>query len=153
MTVPSVTRRGSGPRAGPSPSPFLRYWLPVLAYIGLIFTLSSLHGDQVPSGFPYMDKAAHLLEYSLLGLLAGRAIRFTMGGAGPRGLASLLAISLGALVGLLDELYQARVPGRMSDAGDWLTDVAAVTAAVVLTQAVRLRRAAPRRNGPPQANH
>ena len=99
-----------------------------------------------------MDKAAHILEYSLLGLLVGRAIRFTMGGAGPRGLASLVAIALGALVGLLDELYQAQVPGRMSDAGDWLTDVAAVGAAVILTQVVRVRRGAPSRNGPPPSN-
>jgi len=153
LTFPSVTRRGSGPKAGSSPSSFLRYWLPVLAYIGLIFSLSSLHGDQVPSGFPYMDKMAHMLEYSLLGLLVGRAIRFTMGGAGPRGLAALLAISFGALVGLLDELYQARVPGRMSDAGDWLTDVTAVTLAVVLTQVVRVRRGAPNPSDPPAENH
>ena len=149
MTFPSTTRRGAGSNPGSSPSPFLRYWLPVLAYVALIFTLSSLHGDKVPSGFPFMDKAAHILEYSLLGLLVGRAIRFTLGGAGPRGLAALLAISLGALVGLLDELYQARVPGRMSDAGDWFTDVAAVAAAVILTQVVRVRSNAPDRNAPP----
>ena len=86
-----------------------------------------------------MDKLAHLLEYSLLGLLVGRAIRFTLGGSGSRGLMALLAISLGALVGFLDELYQARVPGRMSDVRDWLTDVTAVTVAVVLTQVVRIR--------------
>ena len=107
----------------------------------------------MPSGFPYMDKAAHILEYSLLGLLVGRAIRFTMGGSGPRGLATLLAISLGALVGLLDELYQAGVPGRMSDAGDWLTDVTAVGAAVILTQVVRLRREPPGWDDPAASNH
>ena len=94
-----------------------------------------------------------MLEYSLLGLLVGRAIRFTIGGAGPRGLAALLAISFGALVGLLDELYQAGVPGRMSDAGDWLTDVTAVTLAVVLTQVVRVRRGAPNPSDPPAEIH
>jgi VanZ family protein len=143
LTAPSNTRRGTESKPGPSPSPFLHYWLPVLAYVAVIFGLSSLHGDQVPSGFPFMDKLAHLLEYSLLGLLMGRAIRFTLGGSGPRGLMALLAISLGALVGFLDELYQTQVPGRMSDVRDWLTDVTAVTLAVVLTQVVRIGRRTP----------
>jgi VanZ family protein len=82
-----------------------------------------------------MDKLAHMLEYSLFGLLVGRAIRFTWTGGG-RVVMTLAAIGIGATVGLLDELYQRHVPGRSSDPYDWLTDVLAVTAAVVLAQLV-----------------
>ena len=96
-----------------------------------------------------MDKAAHLLEYSLLGLLTGRAIRFTVGEAAPRGLAVLLAIALGAFVGLCDELYQARVPGRMCDVYDWLTDLTAVSTAVILTQVIKIQRRDQKPDGPP----
>jgi VanZ family protein len=86
-----------------------------------------------------MDKVAHLLEYSLFGLLVGRAIRFTLTG-GNRVVLSLLAISFGSTIGLLDELYQRHVPGRECDPLDWLTDLTAVTLAVLVTQMLSTRR-------------
>jgi VanZ like protein len=118
---------------------FVRYWLPVLLYVGLIFGFSSLHGAAVPELFPNVDKVEHMLEYSLFGLLAGRAIRFTLGPAKHRMAAALGTIALGAIVGALDELYQAGVPGRSSDPRDWIVDVASVSVAVLVTQLVRTR--------------
>lgn len=119
-------------------STFLRYWLPAVAYVGLIFALSSIRGPDLPGGFPNLDKIAHLLEYSLLGLLLGRAIRFTLAGRGQT-LAAVSTVLLGAVVGVADELYQRQVPGRSSDVRDWVVDVAAVAAAVVFTQWVSTR--------------
>lgn len=119
-------------------STFIRYWLPAILYVGLIFSLSSIRGTDLPGGFPNLDKIAHLLEYSLLGLLIGRAIRFTLAGRG-QAVAATSAVLLGAAIGMADELYQRRVPGRSSDVRDWLVDVAAVTIAVLLTQWVSTR--------------
>jgi VanZ family protein len=85
-----------------------------------------------------MDKVAHLMEYSLFGLLVGRAIRFTMSGSN-RVAMSIAAISFGGFVGMCDELYQRLVPGRSCDIYDWLTDLTAVTLAVVITQVVTAR--------------
>ena len=116
----------------------LRYWLPVVGYIALIFALSSIHGDKIQSPFPYVNKLEHLMEYALLGLLLGRAIRFTLAGR-PGALAVAATVAAGALVALFDELYQRRVPGRVSDAADWLTDVAAVLAAVYFSQFIHIR--------------
>lgn len=135
MTVPESRSGGPGPRGR---ALFLFYWLPVLAYAALILLLSSIPGASIPGAFPFMDKLAHLLEYSLFGLLAGRAIRFTWTGGG-RIVMTLAAIGIGATMGLLDELYQSTVPGRHSDPYDWLVDILAVTAAVVLTQVVPAR--------------
>ena len=134
MTVPERSR-GPGPRGR---ALFLFYWVPVLAYVALIFSLSSIPGAKVPGPFPFMDKLAHLLEYSLFGLLVGRAIRFTWAGAG-RLVMTLGAVGIGAVTALLDELYQRGVPGRSSDPYDWLVDVLAVTMAVVITQIVSAR--------------
>ncbi|HEY6572116.1 MAG TPA: VanZ family protein [Candidatus Eisenbacteria bacterium] len=117
---------------------FLRYWLPAILYVGVIFSLSSIRGTDLPGGFPNLDKIVHLLEYSLLGLLLGRAIRFTLAGRG-RAVAAVSTILLGAAVGAADEIYQRRVPARTSDVRDWLTDVAAITIAVLLTQWVSTR--------------
>ena len=134
MTAPSPERKGPGPRGR---ALFLFYWLPVLAYTGLIFSASSIQGSRLPSLFPYMDKIAHLMEYSLFGLLLGRAIRstFTRGSAF---VVTIVTVAIGAGVGCLDEIYQSFVPGRQSDPLDWLTDLAAITAAVVLTQVVHI---------------
>jgi VanZ family protein len=134
LTVPNPEQKGPGPRGW---ALFLHYWLPVLAYIGLIFAASSIQGSRLPSLFPYMDKIAHLMEYSLFGLLLGRAIRstFTRGSAF---VITFVAVAIGAGVGCLDEIYQGIVPGRQSDPLDWLTDLAAITAGVVLTQVVHI---------------
>lgn len=117
-------------------------------YICLIFGMSSIQSLKVPGPFPFMDKVAHLMEYSLFGLLVGRAIRFTMSGSS-RVKMSIAAIAFGGFVGMCDELYQRFVPGRSSDVFDWLTDLTAVTLAVVITQVVSARplnrRAAPER--------
>jgi VanZ family protein len=118
---------------------FARYWLPVIAYVAMIFSLSSIHGSSVPNFFPGVDKLEHLLEYSLFGLLAGRAIRFTLGPTKRRLAAALGTMALGAMVGALDELYQRGVPGRRSDVRDWITDVGAVAISVLVTQLIHTR--------------
>lgn len=133
--------------SNPAPEPkarggralFLRYWLPVLVYIVLIFSLSSIQGSRLPSAFPYADKIAHLLEYALFGLLVGRAIRYTLVGVGAT-LGTLAVVAIGAVVGFADEMYQGNVPGRQQDPKDWLTDVVAVAAAVVLARAIGFDR-------------
>lgn len=127
------------PRGPSRVGAFVRYWLPAIAYISLIFSVSSVRGPDLPGGFPNMDKLAHLLEYSLLGLLLGRAIRFTMSGHG-RTAAMVATVLLGAAIGLADELYQRRIPGRSSDVKDWIVDVLAVLGAVLFTQWVGTRR-------------
>ena len=142
MTAAPGRAAGAGER--PSAATLLKYWLPAAAYIGLIFALSSIPGKDIPSGFPNMDKVAHLLEYSLLGLLLGRAIRFTLAGRG-RAAASLATIAAGAAVGVADELYQRGTPGRSSDVRDWAVDVTAVTLSVLYTQWVSTRSLRERR--------
>ncbi|HSQ60172.1 MAG TPA: VanZ family protein [Acidobacteriota bacterium] len=125
--------RPAGATARPGKGRFVAYWLPAVAYVALIFIVSSIRGGDLPSPVPNLDKLAHLLEYSLLGLLLGRAIRFTLGGRG-RAAAVGLTIAAGAVVGALDEIYQRGVPGRSSDVRDWAVDVAAVAFSVLLAQ-------------------
>ncbi len=135
MTAPSTESGGPGPRGW---ALFLRYWLPVLVYIALIFSGSSVKGADLPSLYPYMDKIAHLLEYSLLGLLLGRAVRATMAGWSTV-ILTFVTVGCGGMIGLVDELYQRSVPGRQSDPLDWLTDVTAIAAAILLAQVLHLR--------------
>src|SRR5262249_17594797 len=99
---------------------FLRFWFPVLLYITLIFTISSVPNLRVPNFPGLSDKLVHACEYGVLGFLMVRALRgTTMATSLP---ASLVAVLFGLGVALADELYQAYVPGRQSDPADFAAD-------------------------------
>lgn len=119
---------------------FFRYWLPVFLWMLLIFALSSVPGGRIPKvPIPQFDKAGHFVEYGILGILLIRALIRSR----PR--IRALKLSFGALVmallfGILDEGYQAFVPGRQSDPGDVLSDALFASLGVILY--LRCRRGA-----------
>lgn len=100
---------------------FVRYWLPVLLYVGLIFAVSSLPRLEPPIRLHDGDKLAHVLEYGVLGYLLVRALRSTARWAAPLA-GGLLALTIGLGIGAADELYQATIPGRDSTVHDWVAD-------------------------------
>jgi hypothetical protein len=61
--VTEAPGRRAGAATGSRGAAFLLYWLPALAYIALIFTASSIRGENLPHAIPNLDKVAHLLEY------------------------------------------------------------------------------------------
>ena len=100
---------------------FARFWLPVLAYVGIIFALSAQPNLQPPFRFQNSDKFAHLAEYFGLGVLLVRALRATdsLSDAVRGGLVALL---IGMSIGASDELFQSTVPGRESSVRDFAAD-------------------------------
>ena len=101
-----------------------RYWLPVAAYAGLIFYLSSLSQPQeyIPPLLAELgDNILHAVEYGLLGVLCYRAFRHGAGAWAGR-YAWQLAIVAAAAYGVTDEIHQAFVPLREAEAGDLLMD-------------------------------
>ena len=115
----------SGPRA--------RLWLPVLGWAALIFAFSSV--PDLTTGLGGWDlllrKIAHAAEYAVLGALLVRAT----GRAG-------LAVGLGALYAVSDEVHQSFVPGRLGSPLDVALDAVSVLVGVVAWQTVRSRRLA-----------
>lgn len=104
----------------------LIHWLPLVAYAGLIFYLSSLpQEDVIPLMPPFFevlgDKALHAVEYGILGVLWYRAFLYA---AGPRAARSALLLAILASIGygLSDEIHQAFVPTREADVWDVLAD-------------------------------
>ncbi len=122
----SAARSGGGLARKPSIlGTFLRYWLPVLAFVTLIFALSSVANLKPPLDWANSDKLAHGLEYTVLGFLLVRAFD------GSETLASrfacaMLAVIVGCVTGTLDELWQAHVPGRVSSPYDFLADATGI---------------------------
>lgn len=115
------------------------------AYCALIFWLSNRPGVEIPSLFPYQDKAHHAAAYGLMGLLAWRCFRHLFNH--PFSIASS-AMVFSALFGLSDELHQAIIPSRSADWFDWLADTAGAGLALGLLYCIISRRFFRRRTIP-----
>ena len=102
-------------------------WVSVVAWMGLIFTLSAQSTlPDLTRGRPDLqDIVGHFTVYAILALLGRWALR----GSGVRH-ATLWALALTVLYGVSDEYHQSFVPGRYPDPFDLATD--AVGAAVAL---------------------
>jgi len=103
----------------------LRYWLPVVVYVSVIFAVSSISNLAPPVGWSNADKFAHLGEYAGLGFLLARAYDGT-GVLSSRLANVMLAMVTGFVTGTLDELWQVHVPGRISSHEDFLADAAGI---------------------------
>jgi VanZ family protein len=98
--------------------PVVYFWLPVVAWMGLIFYLSAQPDLPHPeSGWAdlLVSSAAHAFIFGVLAVLWVRVL-------GERPRAWLLALILTWLYALSDEFHQAFVPGRTPDLLDLLCD-------------------------------
>jgi VanZ family protein len=120
-----------GPRSG-----FAWTWLPILAYVALIFTLSSQQNLAPPFHFSEGDKLAHTLEYGGLGMLLARGIRKRTRVKGPLA-GGLAAVLVGVLIAAADEFWQSHVPGRNSNVLDWFADANGLVLAQLAFLAIR----------------
>lgn len=113
-------------------------WAPVVAYMSLVFLLSSMSAP--PSPVKVNDKVEHFVFYGGLALVALRA---TAGGrlAGVSAATALAAWGIAAGYGATDEFHQWFVPGRSAEVADWLADAlgAAVAMGAAMQGAILLR--------------
>lgn len=93
------------------------FWLPVLAWMGFIFYVSSLPGSDIPPLFPFQDIIFHFSAYCLLAFLFNRALKNTYKDMAPLQLI-FSTILFVFFYGITDELHQAFVPGRQASGFD-----------------------------------
>ena len=114
----------------------LRTWILVVAYLALIFGVSSNPQDPLShTCFKVSDKMAHLAEYAGFGLLLSVASRSTFRRV-RRWVLLVVVVLIGAAVGALDETYQMTVPGRERELLDWVADVVGVLVGSCLAMAL-----------------
>jgi VanZ family protein len=134
---------------------FIKYWLPVLVWMWVIFsasgdTASFQHSSRIIGPllrwfFPHLSdeavhamvvsvrKGAHLAEYALLALLLWRALRRRL----PANRVSWswptagLVLALVSLYATTDEIHQAFVPTRQGSVWDVLIDTAGAALGLV----------------------
>ncbi len=110
----------------------LSYWLPVLLWMGVIFTFSSFQAVQAAE-VHWVDfvikKSAHVVEYAILWGLTFRALLNTSHlGKTKAGLVSLLMVVIYATT---DEYHQTWIPSRTGRARDVLIDTTGASLAFV----------------------
>jgi hypothetical protein len=125
--------RPIGRRLTPMLRSSLVRWLPVVAWAGLIFALSSVPdlGTGLGGWDLVLRKIAHAAEYAILGALLVRATG-----------KPIVALALGTLYAISDEIHQSFVPGRLGSPLDVAIDAVGVAIGVALWQLARARRLA-----------
>jgi VanZ family protein len=95
----------------------VRYWLPVLFWMGFIFYMSSKTGQELPSLFPFQDIAFHFCVYTALAWHFGRALSSEAPKLDSFKIVCLCGV-FGLLYGISDEFHQLFVSGRTCDIFD-----------------------------------
>ncbi len=112
---------------------FIRYWLPALIWMLLIFLGSSIPSARVSQNGTLdflAHKVAHLFEYAVLYLLVYRALNQGKGAFDKREI--VVALFLVTLYGGSDEFHQSFIPGRESRLRDVFIDFLGGLAGVVI---------------------
>ncbi len=109
-------------------------WLPALAWMALIFFLSS-RSDLPRAGERWLEllwkKGAHFGAYAVLALLVEWALALPRGG-------KRIALVVSVLYAVSDEVHQSFTPGRMPSASDVLIDTLGALCALYLPRPSRL---------------
>jgi VanZ family protein len=130
---------------------FAHYWMPVIAWMGLIFVASTdLMSGQQTSRFigPFLRwlvadispeavaavqlfvrKAAHVTEYAILAVLVFRALA---GGRGRTGLQPWIVLGIAASYAALDEWHQSHVASRTGTPRDVAIEVCGALGGVLI---------------------
>ncbi len=114
---------------------FFYYWLPVIVYMGFIFFMSGRSSIPIVSEIKinYFDLVEHLIEYFILAVLL---IRLTINSNLNKPF--LTAIIISVAYGVLDEVHQLYVPGRIFSFFDMIADAVGSVLVVIFKYNKRL---------------
>ena len=111
---------------------FIQYYLPILLWLALIFTVSLISPAVNFNRLPFkLDKLAHLIEFGILGLFLVRAFYFGLPDSDLKR-ALLLTIGVAIFFAGTDELLQIYIPGRTASFYDFIFDVVGIAGSQIL---------------------
>ncbi len=109
----------------------LKYFAPAFVYVGLIITLSSLNQRLVSNySWGVEDFILHTLEYHFYGVTLIWAVLREKSWLELKS-SYRLAVSIGAISAIGDEIYQSFVPSRYSTMEDVVADIFGVILSII----------------------
>jgi len=145
----------------------LKYWLPVILWMAVIFLLSTDAGSAANTSrfidplirwlMPHISdtgmarahflirKAGHLTEYAILGILLWRAwVHPAPGTRQPwQWKTALVALTLAATYAASDEFHQSFVPSRTASVQDVMIDTCGALLGLLVLRVCKMRRQPP----------
>lgn len=120
---------------------FLKYHLPIIAYLIVIFIFSSIPGDDLPElSFTISDKIIHGIIYLIAFYLFYLSFSNVREDSVFYKNAILFSFIFTVLYAISDELHQALVPNRDADIFDLLADfIGAFIGFIILLTLVRIK--------------
>jgi len=100
----------------------LLVYLPLIFYWIILFTLTTLPTESIPS-VGVSDKVEHLLAYFVLSILLYLTLLFQRKSVLLKNYAMLFTILIVFAYGIIDELHQLMIPGRSCELLDFLADM------------------------------
>ena len=100
---------------------FLKYWLPLYVYAGIIFYFSGKPSTLPEIAIPFFDKIVHVFEFTVFGLLAARAFKNSSKSTMFENF-KILAVIVSVAYGVLDEFHQGFIPERQFSVFDMIAD-------------------------------
>jgi len=109
----------------------LKYFAPAILYVGLIITLSSLNQRLVSNySWGIEDFILHALEYHFYGVTLIWAVLREKSWLELKS-SYRLAVSIGAISAIADEIYQSFVPSRYATMEDVVADIFGVILSII----------------------
>jgi VanZ family protein len=110
----------------------LIFWVPLIAWFLVIHNFSATPATDLPKvGIPFADKAFHMTEFFVLGVLLIRAFDKSDFKVSLAKL-TVLAIIIALCYAGFDELYQRTRPDRSCDFFDFLADSAGALVGILI---------------------
>lgn len=141
---------------------FLKYWLPVLIWLGLIFVcstdlMSAEHTSRIIGPILrwfnpgisalsiaraqfFVRKAGHVSEYAILATLFWRGLRGGSAWTTKLSILFVIALLVCAVFAASDEFHQSFVPSRTSSTRDVMIDIAGAFIGLTICVAVAQRK-------------
>jgi len=110
--------------------------LPSIIFAILIFVLSHIPSDFIPpSIFNLQDKFFHALVYFLFGI----SLLIAFSNVKSKTKVVIYVFLIGSFYGVVDELHQLFVPGRVCDITDWIADSLGIAISLLFREKVQAK--------------